>query len=699
MSYISKNTGAFVNARLTDRGRELLSIGQLNFTTFRLGDSEIDYTTLGPNYNISLQNVLKPKNNQPNIKTPLFPTPNGTPDVTIPFLSPVEITTVIQAPEKGFFTSLSGVTPIQYTAYTDSNYVIQADTFIPVTGMSGTDIVNVFQGPSYLPSSLEPSVNDFMLVKMSNPDLTLSQNKGIVELDIPVPYLWYKVQSLSGSVSANTLVVRLDRNLPNFSSSLSTNIAYTTFYPGPMSGFTFDTGLYSGGSVWNMNNVWTYNMPGVDTSVYEGFENYGSESFVGPKEYYGYTSERQLSGLTETFINNEAIVNNPNTFCDDINSISIIHYSNNETCQNQPELVYGQKFYIDPSINESPVLKMPTLMWHNRIFSGSGTGDIIGYEFIASGNTKFVTLGGNITDISYYDLVDPNTPTISVGRVFPDLQTITVHDQELVAALSYKSNRNWTLPTLGYGLTTNTNGFINQTQDVFVTYLLSSSSGYTTGLPCQNITCVFYNNSIEPCSPDASKKDVNITFPTGQLPYMMMSGGTGWYADKFEILVQRVPVGDKPNPAGWKKIDYTSNINGHTVGNRIDPINLENTTFTITENLYTYSSTTFNLNDYINIPEIGETDILQFGDEYFLYGNMEASGLSTKYRTLFNFTIPPNQFNTSTNPTYAGSGQNVHITELGVYDNIGNLVAIGKFIAPIEKTNVTTIILEVALDF
>jgi hypothetical protein len=61
--------------------------------------------------------------------------------------------------------------------------------------------------------------------------------------------------------------------------------------------------------------------------------------------------------------------------------------------------------------------------------------------------------------------------------------------------------------------------------------------------------------------------------------------------------------------------------------------------------------------------------------------------------------IPPNQFNFSQNPTYPGSGQNVHISELGIYDSNGNLVAIGKFITPIEKTNVTTIILEIALDF
>ena len=126
---------------------------------------------------------------------------------------------------------------------------------------------------------------------------------------------------------------------------------------------------------------------------------------------------------------------------------------------------------------------------------------------------------------------------------------------------------------------------------------------------------------------------------------------------------------------------------------------MENTTFTITEDLYTNSGTTFNLHDYINIPEIAETDILQFGDEQFFYGNLTASGLVRKYRTEFNFKIPHNQWNFSQNPTFPNSGQNVHISELGIYDNVGNLVAIGKFMTPIEKTNVTTIILEIALDF
>lgn len=104
MSYISKNTGAFVNARITDKGRELLSIGQLNFSTFRLGDSEVDYSTLGAGYNIALENVLKAKSNQPTIKTPILPTANAiTPDVSISSLTPIELSEVVTGPEKRFF--------------------------------------------------------------------------------------------------------------------------------------------------------------------------------------------------------------------------------------------------------------------------------------------------------------------------------------------------------------------------------------------------------------------------------------------------------------------------------------------------------------------------------------------------------------------------------------------------------------------
>lgn len=693
MSYISKNTGAFINARLTDKGRELLSIGLLNFTTFRLGDSEVDYRTLGQNYNIALQNVLRPKAHQPNLKTPLLPTSEAvTPDVSIGEITPIEITTITDSMEKGFFFGTTGTT--EYTAFTSSDYVINTDLVIPVSAMTGNMTVSIEQGPGFTSGYTEPNVGDLILIKMSNPELTgFTQTHGVIEEDVPVPYLWYKIQSLSGTVSADTLTVTLDRELPDFSYSPSPNLAQIIIYP--QDTFLFDNGLYSGGTVWNMNNVWTYNMPGLDVSTHEGFENYGSESFVGSKEYYGYTTERQRLEEDDDLLDPEAETPTLLSFCEYVNSISVIHYSNFISCDNQPELLYGQKFYIDTELGETPTVKIPTLMWHRTASSG----DTIGANFVSYGEEQFVTLSGSPTEISYYDLIESNDDSEEpyvVGRVFPDLQTVTFDDQELVAAMSYKSNRNWTLPTLSIGTQTAPDGLFSQTQEVFVTYMFESNSGYTTSLPNQNITCVSF--SLEDCGPQAPRKDLNITFPSGQLPYMNLNDGLGWYADTFKVLIQRVPIGQLPEPNEWKEIDLTADINNHVIGQRINPFDIENTTFTITNSMYN-SATTFDLSDSISIPEIGQTQILQFGDEQFFYGNLESSGIITKYRTQFEFVIPPNQWNVSQNPTYLNSGKNVHISELGIYDNTGNLVAIGKYIVPIEKTNTTTIILEVALDF
>lgn len=694
MSYISKNTGAFINARLTDKGRELLSIGLLNFTTFRLGDSEVDYRTLGQNYNIALQNVLRPKAHQPNIKTPLLPTSNAlTPDVSIGDITPIEVTTITDNVEKGFFFNTTGTT--EYSAFTSSDYVINTDLVIPISNMVGNTVVSIEQGTGFTSGYTEPNEGDLVLIKMNNPELTgFTQTHGVVDEDIPVPYLWYKIQSLSGTVSGNTLTVELDRELPDFSySTVLDNLVQVIIYPKDV--LLFDNGMYSGGTVWNMNNVWTYNMPGMDVSINEGFENYGSESFVGSKEYYGYTTEKQRIEQDEDLLDPEAERPTLLSFCEYVNSISVIHYSNFISCDNQPELLYGQKFYIDTDLGESPTVKIPTLMWHRTASSGT----TIGTNFVVYGEEKFVTLSGSPTEISYYDLIESNDDSEEpyvVGRVFPDLQTITFDDQELVAAMSYKSNRNWTLPTLNFGTQTSPDGLFSQTQEVFITYMLESNSGYTTSLPNQNITCISFRE--EDCGPQSPRKDLNLTFPAGQLPYMNLGDGLGWYADRFKVLIQRVPVGQLPEPNQWRVIDLTNDINNHIVGERISPFDLENTTFTITNSMYS-SAGIFNLSDSISIPEIGQTEILQFGDEQFFYGNVESSGVITKYRTQFEFTIPPNQWNVSQNPTYPNSGKNVHISEIGIYDNNGNLVAIGKYIVPIEKTNTTTIILEVALDF
>jgi len=144
-------------------------------------------------------------------------------------------------------------------------------------------------------------------------------------------------------------------------------------------------------------------------------------------------------------------------------------------------------------------------------------------------------------------------------------------------------------------------------------------------------------------------------------------------------------------------MDFTNEITNHTTGSTINPLNLENTTFTITKNKY-LNGTNYLLHDYINIPTTLEPNLLQFGDENFFFGNFESAGVSKKWRTKFQIVVPPTQFNTTTNPTWVNSGQNPHISEVGIYSTGGDLVAIGKMNLPIEKNNTTTVIIEIAFD-
>jgi hypothetical protein len=102
----------------------------------------------------------------------------------------------------------------------------------------------------------------------------------------------------------------------------------------------------------------------------------------------------------------------------------------------------------------------------------------------------------NNPGIRYYHLWDDN-PNIDgtpnrVGKVFPDAKIIIIDDEELIAAMSYKSNRNWTLPAPRLSLITpNTCGTDNnsvvgiltgESETLYVTYRLTNTSIFTNSL-------------------------------------------------------------------------------------------------------------------------------------------------------------------------------------------------------------------------
>jgi hypothetical protein len=228
---------------------------------------------------------------------------------------------------------------------------------------------------------------------------------------------------------------------------------------------------------------------------------------------------------------------------------------------------------------------------------------------------------------------------------------------------------------------------------LYVTYLFTTDSGYTNGLNCQYYSKI---NKVGISSP----VNVSCYFNIGEFPYMTDGlDGIGFQANNFYIICQKVNIGERPNPENWKIINFTDTSLKFSGSSNLNPILIENSTFIIDHNTYTGASF-YNINSILDgLPLTDESDRLQFGDERFLFGNVDSKIEATTYKTNFLFTLKPNEFNQSINPTSLNVNKNVHITEIGIYDSDKKLVGIGKLSSPIEKHNAKTIIIELGIDF
>lgn len=712
MSYIINSTSPFVSIKLTEKGREQLSQGKLNFSFWGIGDSEINYDREGivdaaviaadPTLTATTA-IMRPFDRQPNIKTFIMPSTNPTPYQTLNSanLNVMKVVVNNEATERGFF-SVSGSVYTTLTGETISPYY----EIMPSSNLSGgTELL--------LTSVSDFNVGDFMMIKIAN-DLSGSATGNT----IPLPNLWFKIETISGTS------VTVDRNLPNYSAfTANTEVmiyrngeVYETIATGNTTSY-WDSGTLSFDAacnvtcddvpVWNMNNVWCESLAGITglstTNLYEGYTKFGSYKYLGAKNpYFEYLCEP--TGSTVEFN-----CDGPGLSVEDPikKSISIIHYTNNSISN-----LYGEFLYVDATNNKIVKINLPDLMYHRRDYS-TGTGTTMGMSFIASGATQLV----GDSDIQYIDLIeDPSyissaaTPNV-IGRVYPQLKTIVIHDDEIVAAMSYKSNRNWTLPKLVANLVAPTGGtstgilLIDQT--IYLTYSLENTgiTGLTSSLPCQ--TYVKVTNETN------GTKDVSFSiFETDMLPYMRKYetdvDGYGFYANTFKLLYQIVSdPNERPDPEAWKEYDFTSTAITSVTGETISPILLEGqtplTTGFILDTIKDSGSTIFNLIDLLNMAPTVSPDDLQFGDERFFYGNVETFIGATIYKTIFDFNVNSSTFNITTNPTRSQDPStnppNLKISEVGVYDSDKNLVCIGKLSTPVALIAGNTITLELSIDF
>ena len=711
MSYIITSTNPFVSIKLTEKGREQLSLGQLNFSFWAIGDSEINYdreaiVDANPT-NVTLSassKVLRPVDRQPNIKS-FITTSTSTSNYQAINASNMNVVKAIvnnEAAERGFFTN-------NITGFTTDLSTTLTPYYQPVANatLSGTSTLTLSGSPVV-------SVGDIILLKLTN---SIVGPISADETTIATPNLWYKVQGLTGTTAT------LDRNLPNLSGdSQSSQVLiyrggeiYDTISTGTTTAY-WDTGTLSFNSsvnvtchdvpVWNMNNVWCENLAGMSGGTYEDYTYFGSYPYLGTKNpYFEYLCVSTGTSETQIKCNDPGV-----SYFDDVSkSISIIHYTNNAISN-----LYGEFFYVDATNNKYIKLHIPNLMYHRDGYS-TASGTSMGMDFIATGATQKI----GTSDIEYIDLIeDPsfistaNTTPLVVGKVFPQLKMIVIDDDEIVAAMSYKSNRNWTLPELAATLQSpsggTSTGVLGSNQTMYLTYSLEVSgvSGITSSLPCQNYVKVDNVTS--------TAKDVAFRINgTDLLPYMRKIenvgyDGLGFYATNFKLLYQVVSGStQRPDPAAWKAYDFTSNVITVNTGETIDPKLLENqspaTTGFVLDSLKAASATTFNLVPLLNLPQTNQPSYLQFGDERFFYGNLETYIGATIYKTIFDIRVNTSLFNLTSNPTRstdpATNPPNIRVTEVGIYDNLQNLVCIGKLSKPVTLLPGNTIMLELSMDF
>jgi len=426
MSFIIDQTVLYI--KLTNAGRDLLSRGELKFNKFAIGDSEIDYNFIRNNPNVDPDDasVLRPNDNEPRVTSFILRSPSAETLNTIE--QPVNTILTLKSKNiesKGIFNNNNEFN-------SDEQHVKEANVTVDNATVNGGKQLILNTGATYIVGRPKPVEGDYLFIRWSNPDYTGNLNDNL-EGGNSIIQLTYKIISIiNGDLDDGSLEVIVDRNLPNFNGDTGSSrvLIYPnnndrdtlgdsiqTYYGAPfVSDFVSEQVLTFQENftrptievpVWNMSIVHSREIAGVQKG-YEKFSQLPTRGFVGFVNYI----ERL-----------EPIVEN----------IGIIHYTNLS-----PAHDYGEElFYLEDDSEKLPRLTIPHVMWYNNTLSG----DTLELTSKYSSLDEYPDL-----NIPYFDLVDNGEEEMVVGKVFPTLKIFVIEDQELLAALTYKSNRNWTLP-------------------------------------------------------------------------------------------------------------------------------------------------------------------------------------------------------------------------------------------------------------
>ena len=718
MGYIKKDTTALLNTTLTDAGRQAISQGSFNISYFQVGDSEVCYDCI-PNGNLSSFHVLQaqqnaqnsspiPQKNKMHVKYPLFVDSTSGSTWGIPFANPQIDDIFNTAAPRGFFTGSTG----SFSAFTSSAYTMSSNFIADIGSMSSGRTLTVNYNACSTPYSANTTVGGFVAIYMDGTGDCSSWTGNF-------PVMMYQIEGITGDTTGTTSInLLLDRDLPDFSSLGLAGDARVHFFPSGMTELydtesplsylqiqelAFETNCYLGPDVkvWNMNIPWTQSPAGY-TANDIGYQYFKSSGYTGTKEYLGYNSDEGQLDTDGTYYFNsysEQIMVPPSQQ----KAIAIIHYTNNAF-----DNFYGEKFAMEDFDSSIPLsaqtgaarrfnVDIPWLMWHKS--TGATMGETFyvdppGFSSLNLFQPNYIesTPNDNMNEpgIRYYHLWDtnPNSNGLPnrVGKVWPDLKIVTIDDDELVAALSYKSNRNWTLPAPKLSLmapnTFNNNvggltGVLSGSNEcLWVTYRFNNSS-FTDSLHCN------YYSKICGTDPDCPPDTADVVFKFGnEFPFLNDNPTgvpSGFSANDLVILAQKTTGDTLPDPAQWVEVTgITEQISATTVNGYMTVSGLTGTTLQITKAGYDGGSP-YILENYIDLPQSGDTQ-LNFGGEYLFYGNIKTDIQATIYVMNYQVNLGQVQFMDSSNPTWLGNAP--YVTEVGLYDSNKDLMIISKVQSP-----------------
>lgn len=674
MSYLPNEPQTFINIKLTDEGRRLLSLGQLTYDKAIISDREIDYgiDRTGA-YDIGCCNrIIAPKDASPSFASATnF---DGSSAVTITVGSAKQIITA-STDSTGFFTGSTNAWAIDFDEYLGSNTIDYSGG-----APDGTSVISLSGGGTgYFPTGgeliyipWEPILNSGKTYDSST--LIASGN--------PTNALWYRVINSDTGTSQ----VTLDREVPNFGGSAVTTSQVVNTYMYPFNGVEnyYGSAATVNTAVWNMNIIRTSSVEGTNSSI-SGYTTYGSIEYNGTKQYLGFEDETRQFG--------------------------VIHYTNEFTGN-----TYAEQF-----VEKTVVVDIPNVMWH-RASGNAGQVTNFGIKlYDVAGSTVF----DNAAQTTYRELRDgTSTSDYVVGRVYHKLRMIAITDPELLTALTYKSNRSYTLPALNVDSTpspkaplsnSDATGLLTSGYSYFVTYITESdlagtTYGYQQALPCQ------YIQRIEGDEDSLGNPNfLRAFFNTSFFPYMRNEAGmtsysgTGWNANKVQLLVNKVSLTDYPDvdldtiPTDtWKLISDTVGngiYTGETGTNTIAPSDLAGYQFVVSQEDYDSGSTYVLDSTFYNNNDVSSSG-LTFGSESFFFGNVQASIMATTYKSIMTVLGPNDRFNSSNNSSFDGDlDSNTYITEVGILNNNNVLVAVGKPTYPIKKNEARYIAFQLEIDF